>query len=133
MVFGKETAPRIVQQRAVGLQGIFNLHSGPGVFFLKSNRFAKKVQPHQGGFAALPGKVHLGHALALNVLAGVALQRLIRHAEGRARVQGFLAEIKTIVAVEIANRAARFGHYMKGGGQGNGGHGCALTIVRIAV
>ncbi len=85
-ILGEELAPRIVQQRAVGLQGVLGSRARAGVLLLVRHRLAEKVQAHQGRFAALPGKVDFWGALSSDVLAGVIFQRLVRHAEGRARI-----------------------------------------------
>jgi len=73
-IFGEEFAPLIVQQGAIGLQGVINVHTGTRIFFLISHRAAEEIHAHQGWLAALPGKVDFRHSLGCDVLAGIIFQ-----------------------------------------------------------
>jgi len=54
--FAEKLAPRGIQQQAVGLQGIFNDLSRPGVFFLKGRNIPEKIDSHQERFPSLPAE-----------------------------------------------------------------------------
>ncbi len=56
MMFGQECAPVLVQQDAVGLQGIGDELTVCAVLFLKIDDLFIKIQSHQGRLPALPGK-----------------------------------------------------------------------------
>ena len=113
MVFGKEFTPFVVQQGAVGLQGVADL-SATGVFLLQGNRFPEKVDSQQRRFSSLPGEGDFRHALLFDVLADVGLQYFVRHFE--VFVGGeelFFFQIKAVFAVEITQRPDGLGHHMK--------------------
>ena len=54
--FAEKLAPLGIEQQAVGLQGIFNDLSGPGVFFLKGHDIAEEIDSHQERFPSLPAE-----------------------------------------------------------------------------
>jgi hypothetical protein len=114
IVLLKELTPGIIQQRAIGLQGIVNLHPWSGMFLLVMNDSFKKAQTHEGRFTTLPGKCYLGNFLRFDVLAHKCFQQFIGHAEAAARIHHLLGQEVTIFAVQIANRACRFGHDVEG-------------------
>lgn len=113
VVFLEKVAPFIVKGRAVGLQGIDDLKPRFAVFSLETERFFKKLDSHQGGFAALPGKGDFLALLCGNVIPDVVFQRLVRHAEVAAGKQFFLGEIVAVIAIEITDRSAWLDHDME--------------------
>lgn len=114
--FGKERAPFIVQGDGIGLDRIVNPHAAPFVLLLKAHRLPKKLDAHQGGFAALPGKVDFADLLRFDILADVFFQQAVRHAELAVGVEFLFGKEIAVFAVEVADGAARLGHQMKGGG-----------------
>ena len=113
IVRGEEFAPFVVEQRAVGLDGVGNDFTARE-FFLERDDFAEKIDAEQGGFAALPGEIDFGDGLAMDVLADVFLQHRVAHAPlVFAGIEIFLFEIETIFAIEVANRPDRFGQDVK--------------------
>ena len=113
VVLPKERGPFIVDQRAVGLDGVLNGHPGSEVFSLVCDRPAKEIQAHQRGLAALPGHDHLRYLVSFDELADIALQHLVRHAEAAARVEHLLGKEEAVVAVKVAGRAGRLGEQVK--------------------
>ena len=113
VVFVQELAPFVVEEGAVRLYGILDNHLGLLVSALKFDCTPEKVEAHEGGFAALPGKSHLRYAMRLDVLAGERLQDFLRHAEPAAWVQVFLRQEEAVRAVEVADRAGRFGQHVQ--------------------
>ena len=77
VVLFEKLAPFIVQQRAVGLYGIFERHALPGIFVLELDGPPIKIDAHQSWFAALPGDRYLWRAMGLDELPDVGLQNLL--------------------------------------------------------
>lgn len=116
IIRGEELAPFVIEQGAVGLDGVGDDFAG-GEFFLQRDNLAKKIDTEQGGFAALPGEIDFGCGLAMDVLADVFRKYGVAHAPlVFAGVKFFLFEIETIFAIEIANRPDWFGQDMKWAG-----------------
>ena len=114
MVLRQKLAPAIVQQDAVGLKSVFNLLA-VGILVLDGDDLAKEVHAQQGGFAALPGKGNCRRILRGNELRDVRLQNRVGHGPILLlAVKVFLFEIKAVAAVQVANRAHRLGHDVKG-------------------
>ena len=107
----EKLAPFFIEERAVGLQIVFDALAGPGVFFLECDGFAVELQTQQGGFAALPGKDHFAARRRFDVLFDEQFQGFVRHGT-RARTfgQGFLAEVVAIGTIEVAGGPDRLGH-----------------------
>ena len=110
----QEARPFLVEQRAVGLQVVFDSLSGLRVFLLQRHDLAEEVEPHQGRLAALPREDDFFGRHARDVVAHEALQHLVVHVPAaRAARQRLLAEVEAIRAVEIAGRAGRLGHHVE--------------------
>ncbi len=106
VVFMEKTAPVIVQQQAVGLQGVLNPDPVSIVFFLIENRLFKKIQPAQRGLPALKG---IGRAAvgAQQRAADDVFQRFFGH-----EAVGGLAALFRFIAV----KAVFTGHVAHPGG-----------------
>ena len=113
----EELAPFVVQEGAVGLQGVLDAHARTLVLLLQSHGLPKPVESHQGWLAALPGKGDLRDLLGLDVLTGVLLEQVQRHAEVRSGIEILLGQEIAIGAVQVADRAARLEHDVEGVGR----------------
>jgi hypothetical protein len=81
---------------------------------LQINSLTEKIHAQQRRFAALPGKVDFRDRLAADVLADVFLQHGVAHPPLIfAGIQFFLFEVKTVFAIEVADRADGFRQQMK--------------------
>ena len=100
----EKLAPFVVQEDAVGLDGIDDLLPLRPELILQSDRPAEEVDAHQGGFPALPSEADLGQCGGLcgNVLPGHLLQNLRRHPERFGiGIQLILIQIETVAAIQI--------------------------------
>ena len=114
IVFGEEGAPFVVEQRAVGLEGIL-YELAARVAALQRDGLAKKIQPHQCRLAALPSKYDFRHVLRLDELTHVGFQHLVRHAKTlRPRKHFFLFEVKAVAAPQVAHGADGLAHDVEG-------------------
>ena len=111
----QKVAPFVVEQRTIGLERVFDLHARLLVLLLELDRFLEVVQPHQRRLAPLPGEGDLRDLLRFDVLAGVLFEHRLGHAELAVRVHGLLAQEVAVVAVQVADCAARFEHDVEGG------------------
>ncbi len=109
----EERAPIRVKQNTVGLERILHVHPWLAVFLLVCDRLLEEREAHQCWLAALPGKSNLRDMLSLDVLASKFLERGIAHTEGRAWIELFFLQVEAVLAIEIANRAARCYQHMK--------------------
>ena len=74
LLLGEELAPLVVQQRAVGLEGVGDRLAVAGELLLELDGLAEELLARQQRLAALPAELGL-HRLGRDVLAGVGLQR----------------------------------------------------------
>ncbi len=58
-VLSEECRPFLVEQRAVGLERVLDDLAGPPVALHQHHRLAEEVEPHERGFATLPGNGHV--------------------------------------------------------------------------
>jgi hypothetical protein len=61
-VLAEECSPAVIQQGAVGLDGVRDPLAGLPVPFGQFGRAAEEVQAHHGRLATLPSHHHLGRA-----------------------------------------------------------------------
>ncbi len=109
-VVGKKRGPIFVDERAVGLKCVFDFFA-VGVFFFEFENFFEKIDSEKRGFAALPDELDLGNVLRTDVIADEALEYFVTHARHfRSRVKPLFFKVVAIGAVEVAQRADRFGH-----------------------
>ena len=115
IVGGEEVAPRLVDQRTVGLQRILDPFA-VGVPALQLHRPAVEIQPQQQRLAAVPAELHGIDLVGPDVLFYAELQQLVVHHGLAAAVLHRLVEVVAVVAVEVAGRARRFEHDREGRG-----------------
>ena len=113
VVLLEEGAPGVVEQDAVGLEGLLNRLPGLAVFFDEFDGALEEFELHQRRLAALPGDRHFGRAMRLEQLADVALERRLRHPVLVVGVERLLRQEEAIGAVDVAGRPARLGEQMK--------------------
>ena len=113
IVPGKEVAPRLVDQRAVGLEDVLDLLA-IGVFLLEVHRLPVEIHPQQQRLAAVPAELHRRNLVGLDILFHVKFQQLVAHHGLPAAVLHGLVEVVAIVAVEVARRTGRLEHRRKG-------------------
>ena len=138
LVLGEELAPLVVEQRAVGLQGVADLLARLGEPRLQLDDESEEVDPHHRGLAALPRHDDLGCVrLGLDQLADVGLQQIGRHSKPAVRVEHLLGQEEAVLAVEVARRARGLGHHVEGPrrvrhgqevGRAGRGHGVSVAL-----
>ncbi len=111
----EERAPFVIEERAVGLQIVFDSLVGLLVFLLQLDDLAEKVQSQEGWFTALPGKDHFAAVLPLDVLADMSLEDFVGNAELAGTVEEILlVEIIAVGAVQIADGSDGLDHRVIG-------------------
>ena len=110
--------PLLVQERAVGLQGVADDAPGGRVFFLQRHRAAEEIEPYQGGLATLPAEPDLRRArrdLRRDIVAHIGLKDVVRHPELLfVRIETFLLQIVAVGTVQIAARPVGLAHHLEG-------------------
>lgn len=106
VVLLEEFTPLVVEQDAVGLEGVLHHLVGPAVLLDQFDSLAEELHPHQRRLATLPGDGDGGGAVGLQQLPDVGLQRGLRHPALVVRVQGFLGQEEAVRAVDVACRTA---------------------------
>ena len=120
-VYGEEFTPLVVEERAVGLEGIVDRFS-VGIFFLEGNNLAKEVDAEDGRLATLPCEGNFGDALCFDVLLDVAFENFWGHFPvGLFWVEFFFFEVEAVGAVEVADGADGLCHDVEG-------RGCAMLV-----
>ena len=74
----QEFAPFVVEQRAVGLDGIVDAFAA-GILPLQLDDFAEELHPEQRRFPTLPGECDFRNILPYDVLPHIGLEDLIGH------------------------------------------------------
>jgi hypothetical protein len=116
-VLGKEGAPPLVDQRAVGLERILDALA-VGIAPLELQGAAVEVNAEQQRLAPVPAELHDGDIVGLDVLADVAFEQLVAHHRLTAAVLRRLVQIVAVAAVEVAARAGGLEHRHEGDGGG---------------
>jgi hypothetical protein len=70
-VLAEEPAPRVVQEEAVGLEGVLDPGAGPGARELVPDRAVEEIEAGQGRLAALPGDGDRGGAVGREELLDI--------------------------------------------------------------
>ena len=112
-VVAQERAPVVVQQRAVGLQCVFDAFAA-GMALLQRHGPAKEVEPGERRLAAVPDERYRVDPVAFDVLADVALEQRIVHLRFDARIDRLLVQIVAVGAIEVAARSDGFDHRREG-------------------
>ena len=127
MVLGKELAPFVGEECAVGLDDVIYLFA-VGVLLLKRQCFLVEVDGAHQRLTSMPGEKHLRHGLGLDVLSGELLQHLIAHQmSGSVLVKIVLFQIITVFASQVAMGACRLQHHI----QWLGKWGCYVVVHHI--
>ena len=113
----EELAPFVIQERAVGLQGVLEDHAWPLVLVLEFYGTPIEVEAHQGRFSTLPGHRHLVGAMGLDELPDILLQHHVTHAKVTAGVELFFVQKKAIGTVQVASRPGGLGQHVDSRGQ----------------
>jgi hypothetical protein len=96
---------------------------------LQFHNFPKVVQPQDGWFPSVPGKVDHGSGGGVDMLGNVSLKDIVRHTKGRIlSIKVFLFQIITVAAVEITDGAGRLGKNLKFAGRFS--HESILSILQ---
>ncbi len=114
VVFMEESAPLVIEEDAVGLEGVLDPGARLLIFFLELHGPAEEIEPHQGRLASLPGDGHLRNLVGFEKLPDIGLVHLIGHPETTAGIKPLLLQEEAVVAVQIAGRTRRLGHDVKG-------------------
>ena len=110
----EKTAPIVIEQSGVCLNSVENAFSGGFIFVLNINDIPEIVQTEQSRFAAVPGKPYFIFGAGVDMLADIFFEDIFLHAERRGtRIEILLFQVIAVVAVEVADRADRFGKYLK--------------------
>ena len=117
VVRGEKVAPRLVDQRAVGLERILDALA-VGIAPLELQGAAVEVNAEQQRLAPVPAELHDGDIVGLDVLADVAFEQLVAHHRLTAAVLRRLVQIVAVAAVEVAARAGGLEHRHEGDGGG---------------
>jgi hypothetical protein len=104
-------------------EGVLHGLAGMAVLLDELDRAAKELELHQRGLAALPRHRDLRHAVRLEQLADVGLERGLGHTVLVVRVQRFLRQEEAVGAIDVAGRSARLGQQMEARGRFAGGSG----------
>jgi len=109
LLFVEEPAPVVVEEGAIGLEGVLDGLAGAFVFVLEFDGFSEEVESGEGGFAALPGDGHF-----VGKMGDEAGEEFLEGGEGHAVfvavVDGFGGEVIAVGAVEVAERADGLDH-----------------------
>ena len=104
--FAEKLAPCGVEQQAVGLQGIFNDLSVPGVFFLKGHDIPEEIDSHQERFTPLPAEA-VERGIDGQGFSNDRLQYFSGHFGCVAGIKRFRPPVKAIIAGKIAQAGSR--------------------------
>ena len=107
VVLLEEGAPVVVEQDAVGLEGVLHGLAGPAVLLDELDGAPEELELHQRRLAALPRHGDLGRAVRLEQLADVGLERGLGHPALVVRIQRFLGQEEAIRAIDVAGGPAR--------------------------
>ena len=95
------------EERAVGLDAVGDLRTGPGIAALQSQKRAVEVLPHQQGFAALKGKGMRRKGQGQKTANQTRKRGFVHAMHPRLRIKLGAAQVKTVGTPQIAIRAGR--------------------------
>jgi hypothetical protein len=113
VVIVKELAPFVIEENAIGLECVLNMHSWPLIFLLKLYRAPEEVKTHERRLSPLPGHSDLRDLVRFKELSDVCLMHLIRHAKIAAWIKALFFQEEAVGAVQVAGRTRRLGHDVK--------------------
>ena len=131
VVLLEERGPLVIDQRAVGLDGVQDAAVlRLAVLLGQLDRALVEVQPAQHRLAALPGDLHLRAGRRRHQLRDVGLERRLVHQRALAlAVEVFLGQEEAVLAAQVAGRAGGLGEQMVGRLIGRKCLGCCHVIV----
>lgn len=106
MILAKKRAPLGVDERAVCLEGVFDLFVAL-VAFLQFHRFLEEGKSCKQGLASVPAERDDRRIDSLDVLSDVLLEKFFAHARHVACVEVCLIQIVAVCTLQIASRADR--------------------------
>jgi len=109
----EKLTPLLVEENTVGLEGVFDLSAGLLIFFLKLHGAPEEFEPHESRLAPLPGDGDRGDLMGFEKLPDIGLMYFIRHPEIASRIETFLLQEETVVAIKITGRTRRLRHDVK--------------------
>jgi len=110
----QEAAPLLIEEGTVGLHTVGDAPVRGLMLALQRHNLAKVVQPQDGRFHTMPGKAYHRTGGSVDVLDNVLLQDAVGHAKRLALwIEVFLLQVVTIVTLQVADRANRFGKNLK--------------------
>ena len=112
-VLVEKLAPLVVEEDAVGLEGVLDLGAGLLIFFLKLHGSPEEIETHESRLASLPGHGDLRNLVGFEKLPDISLVHLIGHPEIASRIELLLLQEEAVVAVQIAGRTRWLGHDVK--------------------
>ena len=121
IVLMKELAPVVVEQDAIGLEGVGDTVAIATQPLLQADEFFIEGQTGKGGFAALKGKGRVGVGVE-EIAIDQAFERFVGHAalrQIRVGVQ-IAVEVKAVGAIEIADGGGGFDQDRGNAGRGAG-------------
>ena len=125
----QKAAPVLIEENTVGLHTIGDALVRGLMLALERHNLAKIVQPQDGRFPTVPGKVDHRTWGSVDVLDNVLLQDVVRHAKRLALwIEVFLLQVVTIVTVQVADGTNRFGKNLKFAGRFD--H-CSIANLRV--
>jgi len=79
MILGEKFAPSVIEQGAVGLDGVSDNHTRLLVFLLQGKRFFKEIKSQNCRFAALPSEGYFRNIVSSDRLLDILFENFIRH------------------------------------------------------
>ena len=107
----EELAPLGREQQAVRLNAVADALPSP-VVLLQPHGLLVERKRSEHGFAAVPGKKHVGCLLQLNVVAHEAFEKLVGHDRPAVRRHVLFLQIIAILTPQIARGSCRLGHHI---------------------
>jgi len=116
----QKATPILIEEGTIGLHAVGDAPVRGLMLTLQRHNLAEVVQPQDGWFPTMPGKVDHRTGGSVDVLDNVLLQDVVGHAKRLALwIEVFLLQVVTIVTVQVADGANRFGKNLKFAGSFN--------------
>ena len=110
----QKVTPLFIEESTVGLHTVGDALVRGLMLALQRRNLAKVVQPQDGRFPAMPGKVDHRTGGSGNVLYNVLLQDVVGHAKRLALwIEVFLLQVVTIVTVKVTDGTTGLGKNLK--------------------
>ena len=109
VVVGEESGPLLIDEGAVGLEGVDHSLAGATVGLAQLDESAEERQAAQGRLAALPEHGDLAVGAGGQVLGDIALQGLLAHELAGDVVEQLLGQEEAVLTVQVASGTGRLG------------------------